>query len=225
VIKHTSFKHGWYYHYRVHKAKSEMLEPKFASLKSYLFNMFTDCPHEFFSTGPRGSRLKFSVPLSILDASNHEVCKLAELGLKINKDRFSSAHSKVQVFMLENDNKTLAMEVPIWANANELKIAYPSWKINPPLTGHIDILRMEDGKIWIWDYKPNAAKEKYAATQVYFYALMLSIRTGIPIDKFGCGYFDNINAFIFKPAHLNNMPCSIQRYTDAPLQKTQQVTQ
>src|SRR3989344_4324282 len=43
----------------------------------------------------------------------------------------------------------------------------------------------KDNKIWIWDYKPNAQKEIYAGTQVFFYALMLSQRTGIPLDSFG----------------------------------------
>ncbi|MBU4503046.1 MAG: PD-(D/E)XK nuclease family protein [Nanoarchaeota archaeon] len=67
------------------------------------------------------------------------------------------------------------------------------------MTGHIDILRIEDEKIWVWDYKPNAHKEKYASTQTYFYALMLSKRTGIPLDDFRCGYFDQNHAFAFKP--------------------------
>ena len=65
--------------------------------------------------------------------------------------------------------------------------------------GHIDVLRVEDGAIWVWDYKPNASLEKYAATQVFFYALMLSKRTGIPLEKFRCGYFDSYNCYMFKP--------------------------
>ena len=70
---------------------------------------------------------------------------------------------------------------------------------NFPLTGHIDLLRIENNKVWIWDYKPNADNEKYASTQTYFYALMLSKRTGIPIENFMCGWFDTANAFVFKP--------------------------
>jgi hypothetical protein len=60
-------------------------------------------------------------------------------------------------------------------------------------------LRIEDGNIWVWDYKPNAAKERYAATQVQFYSMMLSKRTGIPLEKFRCGYFDEDIAFAFRP--------------------------
>ena len=71
-----------------------------------------------------------------------------------------------------------------------------------PLTGHIDLVTIEDGKIWVWDYKPNAHKEKYADTQVYFQSLMLSKRTGIPLDKFRCGYFDWDRAYMFKPGSI-----------------------
>ena len=74
---------------------------------------------------------------------------------------------------------------------------------NEPLTGHIDILRIEDEKIWIWDYKPNAFDEKYASTQIFFYAIMLSKRTNIPLENFRCGYFDDSYAFMFKPELKN----------------------
>ena len=72
-----------------------------------------------------------------------------------------------------------------------------------PLTGHIDVLQIEDDKIWVWDYKPNAQLEKYATTQTFFYALMLSKRTGIPLDNFRCGYFDENVAYLFKPDEDN----------------------
>jgi len=42
-------------------------------------------------------------------------------------------------------------------------------------------------------------REEYASTQTYFYALMLSKRTGIPLENFRCGYFDSHYAFMFKP--------------------------
>lgn len=100
---------------------------------------------------------------------------------------------------MENDDKTIAIEVPIWINPEELKEITSIFKTKLPLTGHIDILRIEDDKIWIWDYKPNSVEEKYAATQVYFYALMLSKRANISLDKFRCGYFDNKYAYVFKP--------------------------
>ncbi|MEK6835830.1 MAG: PD-(D/E)XK nuclease family protein, partial [Nanoarchaeota archaeon] len=106
---------------------------------------------------------------------------------------------RIQVFLLENDNNTIAMEVPIWVYPNELKEFTNVFKIKSPLTGHIDVLRIEDNKIWIWDYKPGAYYERYAQTQVYFYALMLSKRTNINLENFRCGYFDEKYAYAFKP--------------------------
>ena len=70
-----------------------------------------------------------------------------------------------------------------------------------PLTGHIDVLRREeDGLLGVWDYKPHAAAERNAHIQVFLYALMLSLRTGLPLSAFLCGYFDEKDAYLFSPA-------------------------
>lgn len=204
MIRHVSFDHsGGFYFYRVHNLKSERLNDGLGNLKVYLNNMFEECPHEYFCSGPRGSSLKFEVPnLNVKKVSGHEMCELTSRGLEENFFRFKTAHSKVQVFMLENDNKTLAVEVPIWLHAHELKNFNSLFNTNEPLSGHIDVLRLEGDKIWVWDYKPNCVREKFAATQVYFYALMLSKRTGISLERFRCGYFDSAYAFMFKPREV-----------------------
>jgi len=200
VIKHKSFGHkGGYYFYRVHNIKLDKLCNGFESLKDYLNYVFENCPHEYFNSGPRSSALKFSFGFDKVQVRGHEVSKLTNLGLEENSERYSTAHSKVQVFMLENDNNTIAVEVPIWIKSDELSNFKQFFGSDSPLTGHIDVLRIEDNKIWIWDYKPGAKHEKYADTQVYFYALMLSKRTGIDLENFRCGYFDENHAFIFKP--------------------------
>lgn len=169
------------------------------NLKDYLGSVFDKCPNEYFQSGPRSSALKFKMPLDIIEITGHEVSNLARWGLKENNSRFSQAHPRVQSFMLENDGKTIAMEVPIWLEHHEIDDFTSLFKTFQPLTGHIDILRIDDNKIWIWDYKPNAHKEKFASTQVFFYALMLSKRTSIPLENFRCGYFDSSYAYLFKP--------------------------
>jgi hypothetical protein len=199
IIKHTSFNHGWFYHYRVHKQKLNELGNCFSNLKIYLKNMFEKCPHNYFEVGPRGSCLKFDLNLDVKEIIGHEVSLLTRVGLEKNEGRFTTNHSKVQVFMLENDDKTIAMEVPIWLEPNEIKDYNGLFNTNKQLTGHIDVLRIENDKIWVWDYKPNAKNEKYAITQTYFYALMLSKRTRINLDNFRCGYFDSEYAYVFKP--------------------------
>lgn len=200
VVKHISLDHlGGFYFYRIHNAKLNKLGDGFSQLKDYLEDVFKNCPHDYFNSGPRSSALRFKLPLETKRVKGHEVCSLARCGLKINNDRYYNNHSKVQVFMLENDNKTIAVEVPIWLMSNELKNYKNIFKTKEVLSGHVDILRVEDYKIWVWDYKPNADREDYAITQVNFYALMLSKRTGIKLSNFRCGYFDDKNAFVFKP--------------------------
>ncbi len=204
VIKQVSFKHGWFYYYRVHEPKTKQLCETFPELISYLYDTFDNCPDDYFQVEPRSSHLKFPLnQLNLTDVNNHEVCNLTKLGLDKNSERYKSNHSKVQMFMLENDTNTIAIEVPLWLQPEELDIYKNLFNSENPLTGHIDLVRIENDKIWIWDYKPNASKEKYASTQVYFYAYMLSKRTGIPLEKFMCGYFDSANCYIFKPENYH----------------------
>lgn len=200
MIRKKCFWHGWKYDYGMHEPKSNaLLNNGFSGLKDYLNSLFLQCPDNYFKEGPRGSKLRFQLPnLDIRRHNDHEVSLLCGYGIEINAERFNTEHMKVQMFMLENDKKTIAMEVPVWFLPEETK-EYPQFRGNFALTGHIDLLRIENNKIWIWDYKPNAESEKYAATQTYFYALMLSKRTDIPIENFMCGWFDTANAFVFRP--------------------------
>ncbi len=199
MIKHVSMKHGWFYYYRMHEIKCNMLLKEFPKLHDYLNDMFENCPHDFFVTGPRSSSLTFPIKNGSINVENHETCVLTDDALIEMEGRYKSAHSKVEVFMLEKDDKTIAVEVPIWIQADELKNFQELFETDEPLSGHIDILRVESGKIWVWDYKPKAVKEKHAHVQTLFYALMLSKRTGIELKNFMCGYFDENDCFVFKP--------------------------
>lgn len=207
MIRTAAFKHGWWYHYRLHQHKAKQLASAFPELQRYLDSVFTSCPNDYFDVGPRSSKLRMKLPVELLQVTSHEVSALTKLGLIENETRFSSAHSKVQMFMLERDDSTIAMEVPLWVTPDEMDSNI--MKIDEPLTGHIDVLRIEDGKIWVWDYKPNASLEKFASTQVFMYAYMLSKRTGIPLESFRCGYFDSANAYIFKP---NLIGCKLGKF-------------
>lgn len=200
MILKTSLKHGGYYHFRIHKRKTDKFcNSNYLGLKEFLIKMLKDCPDEFFLDGPRSSVLKMKFK-SDLKQTNHEVEILARIGLESNY--YDNAHLNVQMFMLAYDSKTIAIETPIWLEANEFEGFEELFKSNQPLSGHIDIIRIEDNKIWIWDYKPNAHRERFADTQTYFYALMLSKRTGIPLNNFMCGYFDCKNTYIFDPSKI-----------------------
>ncbi|MFC2136192.1 PD-(D/E)XK nuclease family protein [Bacteroidota bacterium] len=200
MIKHVSLAHGWFYHYRIHTPKaSELCSNGYSKLKSYLETTMEACPDEHFTEGPRSSCLRFSLPIKLKEDYNHEVIELASQGLK-NLDNYKTGHSKVQMFMLQFDKNTISIETPIWMHNKEMNNFEDTFNSQSPLSGHIDVLRVEpDNKVWIWDYKPKAEKERYASTQVFFYALMMSKRTGLPLSKFRCGYFDDEIAYTFKP--------------------------
>lgn len=201
MILSESLLHGIRYQYRIHKLKlDELCQEKFPDLKKFIMASFADCPDHHFLNGPRSSVLKFPVLNEKLSSIEHEVALLARLGLDSNY--YQDAHSNVQMFMLSYDQKTIAMEVPIWLMPDELEQFQELFKATNPLSGHIDILRIENGKIWVWDFKPNAHKEKYATTQTYFYALMLSRRSNLPLKNFMCGYFDDKNTYTFDPSKI-----------------------
>ena len=84
--------------------------------------MFTDCPHDYFHVEPRSSKLRFNLSnLNLKHIDKHEVTELTKQGHIHNEGRYQSAHSRVQLFMLENDHNTLAIEVPLWLHAEELE--------------------------------------------------------------------------------------------------------
>ncbi|MFT4261132.1 MAG: PD-(D/E)XK nuclease family protein [Candidatus Woesearchaeota archaeon] len=199
MILGTSLKHGGYYFYKIHKPKLERLNPH-ENLKKFLLEMLENCPDENFEKGPRSSILKFDLKPN-LKQTKHPVNYLARIGLE--SDYYGNAHLNVQMFMLAYDKNTVAIEVPLWLKPEELQNYQEFFNSNLPLSGHIDALSIDEGKIWIWDYKPNAHREKYATTQTFFYALMLSKRTGIPLKNFMCGYFDDKNTYVFDPLSIN----------------------
>jgi hypothetical protein len=107
--------------------------------------------------------------------------------------------------MLEKDPYTVASEIPVWIESREFKDYLDIFKTKDALTGHIDILRYEkDEKVGVWDYKPKAYDEKFAAMQVFLYAFMLSVRTGIALKNFVCGYFDEVDALYFNPSEFKH---------------------
>jgi hypothetical protein len=93
--------------------------------------------------------------------------------------------------MLANDSATIAVEVPVYLFPNEA----PELKLTDVLTGHIDVLQVRYGKVWILDYKPEAKHETRAKFQLYLYSRALSARTGIPLRYFGLAYFDDKDYF------------------------------
>jgi hypothetical protein len=200
MIQHVAFKHGWFYHYRVHTARAEQLVETFPQLHSYLHAMFKECPHEKFLSGPRSSKLRFAVPVRLQEIQGHPLCSMAAASLTFGGEK--TPHTAVELGLLQADKHTISVEVPLWLDSHELHGYESLFDSTEALSGHIDILRVENNKIWIWDYKPGAHKERWAATQLNCYATMLATRTGVPLEHFMCGYFDEQTSFVFKPVPL-----------------------
>lgn len=200
-IRTHSFSHKpVFYRYRIVVEKVKHLPAK---LKSYLNLLFTDCPnHLFQKSGFRASARKcdeYKIEVRTEHNQEHELIKFAELSRSFNQ--FKSRHENLQKFFLLNDPCSIACEVPIWLESNELKDYSEIFHTKDTLTGHIDVLRYEkDGMIGVWDYKPGASGEIDGKIQVFLYALMLSFRTGISLKNFVCGYFDETDVFSFNPA-------------------------
>ncbi len=154
----------------------------------------------------RASQLKFNHLKIEVKNKNNFACKLAGLALNLansNKGR----HEAIQNFFLINDSTTIAIEVPIYLTnwdagyfRNQNGFIFPLNHYTTPITGHIDILQLRNGLIYILDYKPDA-KSVNPIEQLTLYALALSRKLNLPLYYFKCAWFDENSYFEFFPLH------------------------
>jgi hypothetical protein len=200
AIHSKKFHHQQVYEFKYHTLKTNFSKRFFPQLKTYITSIHKTphfIPNSAFQTGPRASQLR--IDLKPQKTSKHNNApRLAELALtlaKTNRER----HQVIENFFLANDSTTIAIEVPVYIKPNELtkqeKRDY-GLNIEEPLSGHIDIIQQRFEKIHILDYKPDAKKsDKTSAEQLFLYALGLNKRTGIPLRRIVCAYFDENNYF------------------------------
>src|SRR3989344_817816 len=192
VLVNKQFVHnGLAYNFRYHKGKLGLCQ--FEGVINYVKGFENGCPKFFNDIENRCSQLKVDIDV-VKKTSEDDVCRIAELALGMC-DRRSERHMVVENFMLINDNRTIAVEVPVWL-----------WEKNFDfgISGHVDLLQVRDGKGYVMDYKPDARKEntKKVGSQLYFYASGLSFRTGIKLGNFRCVWFDDRNYFEFNPMEV-----------------------
>lgn len=194
-------------------------QSKFYVIKDYLQKIPTkDFPHHIFKSQEtkikegitnileqRASQLKFShLKINHIQKQN-QANKLAKLALETAKTK-SKAHEAIERFFLMNDSTTIAVEVPVYLTNDDIKyFRYRKFKINldnyaTPITGHIDILQIRNGLIYIMDYKPFAEKI-LPIEQLTIYALALASRTKLALRYFKCAWFDENSYFEFFPLH------------------------
>jgi hypothetical protein len=204
-IRTHSFEHRpAFYRYRVALARLERLP---APMAEFLHALFTNCPnHLFRETVFRASsvsRRRLGIKMPLTRQTDHDIITLVARSHGFSY--VSSRHESLQKYFLEHDRSTIACEVPVWMESWELADYASVLKTRDPVTGHIDVLRREeDGLLGVWDYKPRAAAERDAHIQVFLYTLMLSLRTGLPLTSFLCGYFDEEDAYLFDPAQVKH---------------------
>lgn len=191
IRSHLFTHHGLSYHYKVHVPKTHYCE--FEALKKYLFNLPSFLDHHIFEDSARCSELTLCSNPGLKERHYGALSKAALSALPLassNRER----HAVVEEYLLCCDRNTLAVETPVYYFDKELG----------SITGHIDILQVNFGKIHILDFKPKAAKEKpeKVVTQLSLYARALSFRTGISTSQMMCAYFDEEHCYEFEPQPL-----------------------
>ena len=190
--------HDFYIRYRLH---TENMKHAPENLQEYLTGIFDYIPKELFThpenPGCSGMRTTIGIPTRKVD--DHPI--IGDARKSREHAKFKSRHENLQQWFLLNDPHAIVAELPVWMDEKE---SSEHLQLRFPLTGHIDLLRYNDSLVEIWDYKPNAHREKWAALQVYLYARLLSLRARIPLSAIMCGYFDESTAFIFNPAECSS---------------------
>ena len=102
-----------------------------------------------------------------------------------------SRHNCSLVPILETDKNSLSIETPLWL------YKYLVGKDWVPVTGHIDLVQFIDGKIWIFDYKPDDSPLVWEQISNYRKILM-SMLPNIKLSDIRVGWFDNFNEYVVK---------------------------
>ena len=200
ILRHR-LNHQQVYLFLLHRGKLDALlsDPShhaFQDLATYLLSIPSQTDDSLFLQGPRSSTfdLELSVPPTRKTNYATNLADLALQAARTNRHR----HSTLQNFMLANDSVTVAAEIPVYLTPHDVAVLRRQgfrlpFELEQPLTGHIDILQIRNGLIHILDYKPQAAKETHAATQLTLYALGLARSTGLAVKNFKCAWFDMVS--------------------------------
>ncbi len=209
--------HNQIYDFKYHRAKTDLIlnedfkHYRFRPLRDFLELIVAECPHQIFKESQlRASEYKdiFNLDQVKISPKTNAATRNTNFVLQAvtnNKLR----HQILQEFMLVNDSVTVAVEVPVLLDKddllhykNSLNFIVPiTLKDDEIITGHIDMLQIRNGMIHILDYKPSAKKQK-PIEQLTIYALALSRLTALRLYHFKCAWFDEEDYFEFFPLHV-----------------------
>ena len=222
VIRTVKLYHRQVYEFSYHRAKLALMRDgrfgtrggtaaSFTLLADFLENVPHICPDPLFKAedGARGSQLADEFlaldRLTVLEKENvaTDTAALIIPSVGTNHER----HPKLQAFMLANDYATVAVEVPIWLDEDDISAleAVYGFTIIPKqpsgtrryaghkprhITGHIDFLQVRGGTVHILDYKPDARTNQPIA-QLTIYALALTrLVPGLKLFDIKCAWFN-----------------------------------
>ncbi|MEK6887713.1 MAG: hypothetical protein AABX14_02080 [Candidatus Aenigmatarchaeota archaeon] len=125
IIQSVTLYHRQVYRYRYHRAKAELVLQEFRNarlspLKEFLEAIMAECPHQLFKEGGRASdNAKFDLSQLIINEKFNFAVRLAQLVLQaVNNNR--ERHEILQKFMLANDSVTVAAEVPVYIDSDDI---------------------------------------------------------------------------------------------------------
>ena len=217
ILVESKMFHGQIYDFKYHRAKTDLIlegdfkHYKFRPLQEFLELVVAECPHQIFKESTkRASEYKdiFNLDQVKIVRKDNTAVKNTRFVLQAvanNKLR----HELLQEFMVINDSVTVATEVPVLLDKDDVLHYQNQLNFNVPialkdgdvLTGHIDLVQVRNGMIHLLDYKPSAKKEK-PIDQLIIYALALSRLTTLRLFHFKCGWFDEEDYFEFFPLHI-----------------------
>jgi hypothetical protein len=211
---HQNIRYSFNWNLRNHKEKLNQLDSnreEFKRLGTYLKNIYQgSIPNNIFNTktitrvsqfkvrGLKNGFLRSFSKKLIKDGriqkfdSNSKLPKFAKKVYEIyhqNQINRTPGHETILKNILIKDNDSIAIEVPIW-NVN---------KNNKHITGHIDLIQIENNTIKIIDYKPEG-NFLFSLPQVATYGLL--IKKIIHVDKINCISFNKISAWEYNPEIL-----------------------
>ena len=127
MVAYATLAHRQLFRYRLHRAKCGLIieddfrHRRFGPLRDFLELVPSECPHQFFSKGLRASEspLAFSKKQMIVRGKKNFAVKTCKFVLQSVKER-RKRHDAVQKFMLYNDSVTVATEVPVYIDREDL---------------------------------------------------------------------------------------------------------
>jgi hypothetical protein len=183
VVEQKLF-HQQIYDFKYHRFKTDLLikedfkNYKKKVIRDFLELIIAECPHRVFQKSDlRASEFKKVFNLDgvrIISKKNraNEITRFVMQAVANNKER----HKEVENFALFCDSVTMAVEVPVLLDKDDIDHFRSMLGFDVPLgikenaiiTGHIDILQLRNGIIHIMDFKPSAKKYKPIDPQLLF---------------------------------------------------------